>query len=139
MSAIIPDSHKDLLEKPIYVTLATVMPNGQPQLSVVWCSFDGRYIWINTARGRVKDKNLTARPQATVLAVDPAMPFRYIEVRCAVAEATEAGAVEHIHQLSEQYTGKRYYGEFAPAEWAAHETRVIFKLEPSHVVAFGID
>lgn len=138
MSAQIPDSHKDLLEKPIYVVISTVMPNGQPQSSVVWCSFDGEYIWLNTARGRMKDKNLSARPLATVLAADPANPFRYLEARCAVAEVTEEGAVEHISQLSQQYVGKSpYYGGFAPAERAQEETRVIYKLQPTKVIAFG--
>jgi PPOX class probable F420-dependent enzyme len=137
MSAAIPDSHKDLLEGPVYVTLATVLSSGQPHLSVVWCGFDGEHVLINTARGRVKDKNMTARPQATVMAIDPQNPYRWIEVRADVAEATEEGGVDHIHELSRLYMGKNYYGDFAPAEAADKETRVIYKLKPNKVVAFG--
>lgn len=137
MSVTIPDSHKDLLEGPVYVTLATVLPSGQPHLSVVWCGFDGEHILINTARGRVKDKNMTARPKATVMAIDPQNPYRWIEVRADVAEATEEGGVDHIHELSRLYMGKNYYGDFAPAERASQETRVIYKLKPNRVVAFG--
>jgi len=134
----IPDSHKDLLEKPIYAVISTVMANGQPQSSVVWCSFDGTHIWLNTARSRMKDKNLAARPMATVLVMDPQNPYRYLEARCTVAEVTEAGAVDHISQLSREYTGKfPYYGGYAPAERAQKETRVIYKLAPNKVVAYG--
>jgi PPOX class probable F420-dependent enzyme len=138
MSTTIPESHKDLLEGPIYVTLATVMPDGQPQLTVVWCGFDGNLIWVNTARDRMKDKNLTARPMATIMAIDPENPYRWIEVRTEVVEATEEGAVDHIHELSRLYMGKNYYGEFAPAEMADQETRVIYKLKPKKAVAFSV-
>lgn len=139
MSATIPDSHKDLLEKPVFVTFVTVMPDGQPQASVVWCDFDGEYVFLNTARHRQKDKNLTARPMATVLAVDPQNPYRYLEVRGQVAEVTEEGGVDHIDKLAQQYTGKqKYYGDFAPAEFADQETRVIYKIKPTKVVAFDI-
>ncbi len=137
MSATIPESHRDLLDGPVVVALATVMPDGQPQLSPVWCSFDGTYIWINTARGRQKDKNLSERPMATILAIDPNNPYRYLEVRGTVAESTEEGAVEHINQLARLYTGKSsYYGEVQPAELAKKETRVIYKIRPKRVVAF---
>ena len=113
------------------------MPDGQPQLSPVWCSFDGTYIWINTARGRQKDKNLTERPMATILAVDPDNPYRYLEVRGTVAESTEEGAVDHINQLARLYTGQSsYYGGVQPAELAEKETRVIYKIRPKRVVTF---
>lgn len=138
MSVSIPQSHRDLLEKPVFVTVATVLPDNQPHLSVVWCSFDGETIWLNTTRGRMKDKNLTARPQATVLAIDPENSYRYLEIRTEVAEVTEEGAVEHITQLAQKYTDKKsYYGGFAPAERANQETRVIYKLKPTKVVTFG--
>jgi len=138
MSTQIPEAFKDLLEKPVYVTLATVMPDGQPQLSVVWCSYDGEYIWVNTARGRQKDKNLMARPQATILAIDPNNTYRWIEVRGTVAEVTEEGAVDHIDQLALAYAGKTpYFGGFAPAELAQHQTRVIYKIKPTRVVTYN--
>lgn len=133
----IPESHRDLLEKPVYVVLTTVMPDGQPQSTIVWCSFDGERIWVNTVRGRLKDKNMTARPKATILAMDPENAYHWLEVRCDVDEVTEEGAVDHISELSKQYTGKTpYYGGFAPAERAKRETRVIYKLRPNHVVAY---
>ena len=137
MSASIPESHKDLLEKPVFVTLGTVNANGQPQLSVIWCSFDGIHIWVNTTRGRLKEKNMAARPRVSILARDPENPYRYLEVRGQVDEVTEEGAVDHIHQLSQMYDNQKYYGGFAPAERADQETRVIYKIEPTKVVAYG--
>jgi len=137
MSTTIPDNFRDLLDEPVYVTLATVLPDGQPQLTVVWCSYDGQYIWINTTRNRQKDKNLMARPQATIMAIDPNNPYRWMEVRGTVAEVTEEGGVDHINQLAQLYVGKTpYYGGFAPAEMAEQETRVIYKIKPERVVTF---
>lgn len=138
MSTKIPNSHKDLLEKPVHVALTTVMPDGQPQSSVVWWDYDGENVLINTARGRQKDKNLSARPIATLLAVDPQNPYRYMEIRGQVTEATEEGAVEHISKLAKKYRGvDQYYGGVAPAERANIETRVIYKIKPMKVLAFG--
>ena len=134
MSAKIPDSHKYLLEEAIPVTIATIMPDGNPQLSVVWCNYDGEHVLLNTARGRQKDKNLLARPMATVLAFDPENSLRYIEVRGTVVEMTEAGAVEHMDSLAQLYAGvDKYYGGYAPLERQQTETRVLIKLKPTKV------
>ena len=138
MPVQIPDSHRDLLDRPIPVTLATVNPNGQPQLSVVWCNVDGEHILINTARGRLKEKNMASRPMVTILAFDQDDPYRYIEVRGKVVDMTEDGAVDHIDLLAHLYTGReRYYGGFQAAERAARETRVICKVMPLKVVTYG--
>jgi PPOX class probable F420-dependent enzyme len=133
MSTLVPDTHRDLLDGPTYVTLATVMPNGQPQLSIVWGNYDGTYVKVNTARGRQKEKNMLARPMVTVLALDPENPFRWIEVRGEV-ELTEKGAVEHIHELSRLYTKQDYYGGFQDPTLEEKETRVLGKIKPTRVV-----
>ncbi len=137
MSAVIPEEYRDLLDEPIYVTVATVMPDGQPQLSVVWCSYDGEHVLVNTARNRQKEKNLLARPMATVMAIDPKNPYRWLEVRGSV-ELTEEGALDHINSLAKAYRGAdAYYGGVTPAEMANKETRVICKIKPTRVIAFG--
>jgi PPOX class probable F420-dependent enzyme len=130
---MIPESHLDLLTGPVVVTLATVMPNGQPQATPVWCDYVDGYIRLNTAAGRRKDKNMSARPQVTVLAIDPQNPYRWLEVRGKIVDRTLEGAVDHIHSLSVLYRGKRYYGESAPAEREYQETRVIYRLQPEKV------
>ncbi|MCU0513492.1 MAG: PPOX class F420-dependent oxidoreductase [Anaerolineae bacterium] len=133
MSAHIPDAFQDLVTTTTFPTLVTVMPDGQPQGSIVWFSYDGRHILVNTARGRQKDKNMRARPQVTLVFVDPQNPYRFLEVRGQVAEITEEGALEHINQLSERYTGKKDFYQDMP-ERRGQEVRVIFKIEPLRVV-----
>ncbi len=138
MSTVIPESHKDLIEGPVCVTLSTVLPDGQPQSSVVWCSYDDNHILVNTARGRMKEKNMRARPMATILAIDPQNPYRYLEMRGKVEEITEEGAIDHINQLAQLYINKpTYYGGAAPAEQEGKETRVVCKIKPIRVVTFG--
>jgi len=137
MSASIPDSFRDLFDKEVYVTVATVQPDGQPQCTVVWCSYDGEHILVNTARGRQKEKNMSERPMATVLAVDPENPYRWIEVRGTV-EITEEGGLDHINALAKAYRGvDKYYGGVAPAEMEGKEVRVLCKITPTKVVAFN--
>ncbi|MEW5961339.1 MAG: PPOX class F420-dependent oxidoreductase [Chloroflexota bacterium] len=134
MSTTIPDSHKDLIEGPVVVTLSTMMPDGQPQSSPVWCNYDGSHVLVNTIRGRQKYKNMLARPMVTILAVDPQNPYRFLEVRGAVEEMVEAGAVEHMNTLTRLYVNKpNYYGGFAPAEREGQEVRVICKIKPTRV------
>ena len=131
MSNTIPDSHKDLLEKPVYVQLATHMPDGSINLNPVWCSYDGERIWVNSARGRAKDKNMRTNPNVTINAMDSREPFHYLEVRGLVEEITEEGADDHINALSEQYLNKPY-----PYRQEG-EVRVIYKIRPQRVIAFA--
>lgn len=136
MTITIPDSHKDLLEKPVYAALTTLMPDGQPQSTVVWADYDGQYVRINVTRGRQKTKNMERNPKVSLLAVDPQDPFRWIEVRGTVEEITEQGGVEHIEALARKYVGRGYYGDFAPAERRNQETRLLVKIRPTKVVIF---
>lgn len=129
----VPESKRDLLERPIVVTLTTVMPDNSPQSTPVWFSFDGTHIWINTARGRQKDRNMLERPVVSVLSVDPENPYRYLEVRGVVDEVTEDGAVDHINYLSGRYTGNPDYYKSNPQQ-RDRETRVIFKIKPTKFV-----
>jgi PPOX class probable F420-dependent enzyme len=136
MPVSLPDTHRDLLDGPVVVALITVMPDGQPQATPVWCNTDGDYILVNTARGRQKDRNMSRNPKVTVLAMDPKNPFRWIEVRGQVVEITEEGAVEHINALSKLYTGNPDYYSFNPSA-RGKETRVIYRIEPQRVITFG--
>ncbi|MBI9050213.1 MAG: PPOX class F420-dependent oxidoreductase [Anaerolineaceae bacterium] len=133
----IPDSHIDLLSDPVCVVLVTIMPDGQPQASVVWCNYDCKTININTILGRLKEKNMRARPMATIIAVDPKNPYRYLEIRGAVEEITTQGAIEHRNQLGEKYLGiSNYYGEtgVAPDETPQNQKRVICKIKPIKII-----
>ena len=136
MTAVIPDSHRDLIEGPISVALTTVMPDGQPQTTVVWCNTDGTHVLINTMTKFQKAKNMQRNPKVTLFAFERHKPLRYIEVRGTVIEMTEVGAMEHLDELAELYVGKSpYFGEVLPAEWKDKETPLVRKIIPTHVVA----
>jgi PPOX class probable F420-dependent enzyme len=127
----IPESHLDLLERPVIVTLVTVMPNGQPQATPVWADVVDGQVRINTVEGRQKHKNLRERKHATILVTDPENPMRYLEVRGRVARESTEDGVEVIEKLSRDYIGKDY-------PWHnAEDTRVTFHIRPERVVTSG--
>ena len=132
----IPDSHRDLLDRPICAAFTTVMPDGQPQTTVVWCSFDGTHVLVNTMRGFRKEKNMRANPKVNLLVFEHSDPFRYIEVRGQVVEMAEDRAHEHLDELAELYTGNSlYFGGVVPAELKDRETPTLCKIASTHVVA----
>ena len=133
----IPASHRDLVECPPVVALTTVMPDGHPQTSVVWCDFDGECLRVNTMRGFAKERNMRRNPRVTLLCYDPRQPQRYLEVRGTVVEMTEAGAAGHLDDLASKYAGRpvRYFGDAIPARFAQTEVPVVCRIRPSHVVA----
>ena len=90
---LIPDSHRDLLDGDACVALTTIMPDGQPQITPVWCNRDGAYVLINTMRGFRKEKNMRNNPKVTLLAFDPRQPLHSIEIRGIVVQMTEEGAL----------------------------------------------
>ena len=128
----IPDQYKDLFSKPAFASLATVMPNGSPQVTPVWCDYDGKHVIINTAKGRQKDKNLRRDPRVSIALIDPDNPYRYAEIRGRVVEVTEKGASEHIDKMAKKYLGKDKYPFAQPGE-----VRVLFKVEPDKIVGMG--
>ena len=130
----IPDSHRDLLVGAIHGVLTTMMPDGQPQSSIVWVDFDGIHLLINTTLERQKGRNMLANPKVTLLVIDPQNGARWIEVRGRVVEITEHCAEAHADKLTQRYTGKqRFYGDIYPVEQKQKETRVIVKIEPVKV------
>lgn len=132
----IPDSHKDLLEKPICAVVTTLMPDGQPQSTIVWADMEGDHVRFNTARGRQKDKNLQQDPRLTLVLVDPQDPFRWLEMR-GTATMTEAGGREQIEALSAKYTGQKYYGGFNKRTNPEDETRVVVTIHATKVQVVG--
>ena len=95
MAVHIPDTHRDLLVEPIHGVLSTMMPDGQPQSSIVWVDYDGTYVLINTTLERQKGRNMRANPKVAVLVVDPKDVSRWIEVRGNVVEIRREGAEAH--------------------------------------------
>lgn len=141
MTATIPDSHRDLLVEPVTGILTTMMPDGQPQSSMVWADYDGEHVLVNTALERRKSRNMQANPKVTLLVIDPKQGDRWIEVRGTVVEITEEGAIAHADQQTQRYTGNQnqhFYGDIYPVEAQAKETRVIVKIAPVKVALDAI-
>lgn len=132
MSNTIPQSHLTLFEKPVIAMLATVMPDGRPQVNPVWCDFDGTHVRINSAQGRQKDQNMKERKFATVLLVDPENVFFWVEVRGMVDEITTTGADAHIDALAKKYLNADSYPFRNP-----DEIRVMYKILPERVITSG--
>jgi PPOX class probable F420-dependent enzyme len=133
--AHIPEAYRDLVDCPPVAVLTTVLPDGQPQTTVVWCNFDGTHVLVNTMRGFRKERNMRLNPRVTLLCYDPHEPLRSLEVRGTVVEMTETGAMQHLDTLSERYTGRSpYFGACVPVEFREKETPVLCKILPFRVV-----
>ena len=139
-SASIPAGFLDLVECPPIVAMTTVMPDGSPQTSVVWCDFDGTFVRVNTMRGFRKEKNMRANPRVTLLCFDPHRPLRTLEVRGLVETMTEEGALAHLDGLSLKYTGAApYFGACIPEQFKATETPVLCLIRPTRVIALDCE
>jgi PPOX class probable F420-dependent enzyme len=132
MAMNIPEKYKDLLEKPAFGNLGTIMKDGSPQVTPVWVDYDGKHVRFNSALGRVKDKNVRRDPRVAVTLQDPANPYRYLEIRGRVVEITQNGADDHINKLSQKYLGKPVYPFRQPGE-----VRVLYKIAPEKVSSMG--
>lgn len=131
MAVPIPESHRDLLEKPVHAVLSTMMPDGQPQSSIVWADYDGKHVLLSTTLERQKGRNLCANPKVTLLVIDPLDSSRWIEVRGRVVDITEVGAEQLADRLTQLYMGRQhFYGDVYAPERRYTETRVIVRIEP---------
>jgi PPOX class probable F420-dependent enzyme len=132
MALAIPQSHRDLLDKKALAHLGTLMPDGSPQVTPVWCDFDGTWVRVNSAKGRRKDRNMRRDPRVALSLCDPDNPYRYLEIRGQIVEITEDGADEHIDRLARKYLGVDTY-----PNRKAGEVRVIYKISPTRFTKMG--
>jgi PPOX class probable F420-dependent enzyme len=129
----VPASHMDIMtQKKSYAHLATLMPDGTPQVTPVWFDMVGDKVRVNTARGRVKDKNMQKNAAVALSVTDPDNPYRHVAIRGRIANITEEGADKHIDSLAKKYLGKDKYPFARPGE-----VRVIYEIEPTSVNAMG--
>jgi PPOX class probable F420-dependent enzyme len=134
----VPDSHVDLLTRPIHGVLTTMMPDGQPQSSLVWVDYDGECARVNTTRQRQKGRNMAVNPRVSLLIVDPANTGRFIQIR-GQAELVEEGAVDHLDRVTRRYTAHPcYYGHVYPVEQRLQETRVICRIHATRITLDAI-
>jgi PPOX class probable F420-dependent enzyme len=128
----IPDKYQDLLDKKAFAQLATIMPDGTPQVSPVWFEYDGKNILINSAKGRVKDRNMRRDPRVGLDIQDPDNPYRHLSIRGRVVQITEDGADAHIDKLTKKYINQDRYPYRGPGE-----IRVIYKIQPEAAHTMG--
>ncbi|WP_353511301.1 PPOX class F420-dependent oxidoreductase [Intrasporangium sp.] len=137
-TATIPDSHLDLLTRPICGVLTTIGPDGWPQSSLVWLDWDGECARVNTTLERQKGRNLLASPKVSLLVVDPDNTARYVQIR-GDAELRCAGAEEHLDALTRAYTRHPgFYGHVYPDSQRERETRVICRIHARRVTLDAI-
>ena len=127
--ATIPASHSDLLtNKQAFAHIATLNADGSPQVTPVWVDFDGTHVVVNTARGRIKTRNLEREPRVALSISDPENPYRYIGIQGRVIAMTESGGDAHIDKMAKKYLGKDSYPVRAPGE-----RRVVVTIVPEKV------
>jgi PPOX class probable F420-dependent enzyme len=129
----IPDKYLDLLQqKKAFASLATAMPDGSPQVTPVWFDYKDGLIRINSARGRVKTRNMTAGAPVALAIIDPDDPYRYLQIRGRVGRVSEDGADRHIDSLAKKYLGQDRYPYAKPGE-----VRVMYEIEPTSASGMG--
>ena len=129
---VLPDELLALLRSPSSCYVATLMPDGSPQLTLTWVDTDGTHVLVNTVSTHQKAKNLRRDPRVAVTVSDPGNPSRYWEVRGEVAAMVEDGAAEHIDVLSRRYTGQDY-----PWWGGRDQVRVLVRITMQRVRSMG--
>jgi PPOX class probable F420-dependent enzyme len=131
--ATIPEKYLDLLQqKKAFAALATTMSDGSPQVTPVWFDYKEGLVRVNTAKGRVKARNLKKGAAVALAIVDPDNPYRYVQIRGRVGRVSEAGAVAHIDSLAKKYLGQDKYTNAAPGE-----VRMLCEIEPISASGMG--
>ena len=131
--AAIPDQYLDLLQqKKAFANLATLMRDGSPQVTPVWFDYTGGVVRVNTAKGRVKARNLRVGSSVALAIMDPDQPYRYLQIRGRVRRVLEEGADAHIDSLAKKYLGKDKYPFRQPGE-----VRVMYEIEPNSASGMG--
>ena len=134
MSASLPEGVKKLFLAPNFAHLATLMPDGSPQVSPVWVDVEGDRILVNTAEGRAKPRNVRRDPRVAISIHQQDNPYSSAFIRGRVVEITHEGAEDHIHKMAKKYLGQDRYPYLQP-----EEQRVILVIEPEQVSSMMVD
>ena len=132
MPSAFPDQYLDLFRKKAFAAFTTLMPDGSPQTTPVWVDYQNGEIWVNSALGRQKDKNVRRDARVALAVIDPENPYRYVEVRGRVREITQAGADQHIDGMAKKYLDQDKYPFRQPGE-----QRVLYKIAVEKAHAMG--
>ncbi len=134
MAGQMSEGVRKLFEEANFAHLATLMPDGSPQVTPVWVDFDGRHILVNTAEGRQKPRNIRRDPRVAIDVLRHESPYAFASVRGRVVEITREGAEEHIDRLAKKYLGRDSYPWRQPGE-----QRIILKIAPERVASMMVD
>ncbi len=132
MSVQLSETARALLEGQNFGHLATLMPDGSPQVSPVWVDHDGTHVLVNTAEGRVKLRNVRRDPRVAISIANQQNPYQMVTIRGRVVEITHEGADAHIDKMAKKYLGQDTYPFRRPGE-----QRVILKIAPEHIAGWG--
>ena len=124
----IPETHVDMLDKATFAHISTLMPDGSPQASAVWVDFKDGYLVVNSAEGRLKDRNMRRDGRVAISMIDPDNPYRSLSVRGKVVKIETEGADDHIDFLAKKYMGVDEYPYRTP-----EEVRVVYYIEPERI------
>ena len=130
-SSIVPQTHEDILQSTTLAIVSTLGPKGEPQTSPVWFGWDGNVLRFSHTKARQKYRNLKRDPRIAVTLVDPANPYRYIEIR-GTATIEDDPTKAYIDEMSKKYTGNEHYQGNQPGD-----ERVIITVKPEHVNTMG--
>lgn len=129
---MIPDSYADLLQTTAVIHVATIGPDGEPQSTPVWFSWDGQHLLFSQTKTRQKYRNLRRDPRVAVSLTDPDNLYRYLEIRGEVVRIDEDPDLEFINALSKKYLGLDEYPNHQPGD-----ERVVMVVEPRHTTSMG--
>jgi PPOX class probable F420-dependent enzyme len=118
-----------LIDEKNFAYLATLLPDGSPHVTPMWVDHEGDMLLMNTAVGRVKQRNITRDPRVSITIVDSNNPYDRIIIHGRVVSQTEEGAEAHIDKLAKKYTGANKYQKTSP-----NEKRIIIKIEPLQIL-----
>lgn len=134
MAVQISEGIRKMFEEANFGHLATLMPDGSPQVTAVWVDFDGTHILVNTAEGRQKPRNVRRDPRVAIDVIRQGSEYAFAQVRGRVVEITREGAEEHIDKLAKKYLGRDKYPFRQPGE-----QRIIIKIAPERVSSMAVD
>jgi len=124
----LPDNVVKLIQGKNFGHLATIMPDGSPQVTPVWVDYENGFILVNTAEGRAKPRNVRRDKRVAISVADQNNPYSMASIRGKVVEITNKGGDAHIDKLAKKYIGKDKYPWRKP-----EEKRLILKIEPLHL------
>lgn len=126
-----------MLTGPVYAVMTTVTPDGQPENTVVWCSWDGEHVLVNSVVGRRKERNVRHNPHVALTVIDPNNPYRWMDVRGVVDEIAPDTDYANINAHAKLYQGvDEYYGGYAPLSRRGTEERIVMKIKPVRVLCY---